>query len=63
MNYYTLFVNDNGRWVVAFGDYVISVVRQEAIDSYSDYARKDKRIICTSADQDAINEKFRELNA
>ena len=45
--YYTLFCRENdGKWYPQFGDYVRSVVAQEAIDSYSrDYKAKDRQII------------------
>ena len=36
MYYFTLFAREQGRWVVAFGDYDRQVVLDEQHDSYSD---------------------------
>lgn len=61
--YWTLFIREDGRWSPQFGDYSKAVVVQEMRDSWDEYQRRDRRIVCTDDTQEAINAAEAELNA
>lgn len=59
--YHTLLVKEDGTWCIAFGDYDLDVVKQEARDDYEDATT---RIITTSSDsQREIDGHIAALNA
>ena len=66
--YHTLLVRDSvdSDWAVHFGDYDLSVVREERRDITEgpsrDYRRNDTKIITTDDDQKSIEEAVRVQN-
>ena len=62
-SYFTLFCREeNGIWSPQFGDYVRSVVSDEARDSYSQYKSKDRKIVKHEDDTDSITREIIRLN-
>lgn len=55
--YYSLFCREpDGKWYVQFGDYVRSVVAQEAVDTYArDYKARDRKIVKHDDTNEALN--------
>lgn len=61
--YYSLVVKElNGHWGVQFGDWDRKVVVQESYDTYHEYRKADKRIVCTDGTQKAIDEIVMRIN-
>ncbi|CAG23302.1 hypothetical protein [Photobacterium profundum] len=61
-NYYSLLTFNNVTWSVQFGDYDKDVVRQEIIDSYSHYKKKNVIIIKSKDDRYSVDEEVAKLN-
>lgn len=60
--YYTIAIRESGQWGAQFGDCDKDVVIQEIEDSFSDYPKADRKIICTADSQDAIEAAIAKLN-
>jgi hypothetical protein len=61
--YWTLAIREDGVWAPQFGDYMRSVVADEAKDAYRHVKGSDKAIFASAPTQRAINEKVAEMNA
>lgn len=61
--YYVLAVNEEGQWIMGFGDYDRRTVRDEMQD-YRDQGirRKDMRVLTTADDQDSVQAAVDALN-